>query len=275
MPSRSFADLFIEELQQYGFHGWKIIEQFVSEQQAEDTYLDFVEKADPNTAALSIDDKRNLSKAISGFAHSDGGVLIWGISARRAEQDLESPDVARELKPIQNLDAFYTNLNSEVRNATRPAVDGVLNYKLSKADGSGYVVTSVPVGLYPPYRAQQCNNNFYKRAGSSFYAMEPYDLRDVVLRGQYPKVTLEFGWRLCRVSQNGRSHLNEIILTLHNSGPKALERWKLVIEYPETLSGREREGARPWSPYTVFVRFDKRERGIPEYWERMEIHSHH
>ncbi len=272
MANRSFAELFIERLETFGSNGWKLIDELVSEQQAEDLYLDFVEKTDPTTAALSIDDKRNLSKAISGFAHSDGGVLIWGIRARRDVQNAEFPDVARESKPIQNLDAFCTNLNAAVRSATTSPVDGVLNYKIPRPDGSGYVVTYIPVGLYPPYRADNCNNNFYKRAGSSFYPMEPYDVRDVILRGQYPKITLEFGWTLCRVHRSGQSHLNELKLTLHNAGPKVLDRWKLVIEYPETLSGRKSEGARPWSPYTVFSLLAHADGSS---WEKLEMHSHH
>jgi hypothetical protein len=272
MAIRSFAELFIERLETFGYQGWKLIDELVSDQKAEDVYLDFVEKADPTTAALSIDDNRNLSKAISGFAHSDGGILIWGVSARRDVRDPESPDVARDAKPIHNLDAFYTNLNAAVRSATRPPVDGVLNYKVPKNPNCGFVVTYVPVGLRPPYRADNCNNNFYKRAGSSFYPMEPYDVRDVILRDQYPKITLEFGWTFCRSSRDAGKHLNQLILTLHNAGPKELDRWKLVIEYPEILSGRNLEGARPWSPCTVFLPITKLDGST---WEKLEMHSHH
>jgi hypothetical protein len=53
-------------------------------------------------------------------------------------------------------------------------------------------VTYVPAGTNPPYRAELDNNNkFYKRAGSSFYPMEPFDIRDAVFRFRYPKVNVE------------------------------------------------------------------------------------
>ena len=35
---------------------------------------------------------KNLSKAISGFGNSEGGVLVWGVDCSR---DLEDGDVAK------------------------------------------------------------------------------------------------------------------------------------------------------------------------------------
>src|ERR1044072_6944125 len=46
--------------------------------------FDYKTKTDTRTPALDDSDKRNLAKAISGFANSGGGVLLWGI---KGEED--------------------------------------------------------------------------------------------------------------------------------------------------------------------------------------------
>ncbi len=62
----------------------------------EDSHLEFKEKSNPKNANLSDDDQTNYSKALSGFANSDGGVLIWGITCKK-ENDM---DMVSEKKPI-------------------------------------------------------------------------------------------------------------------------------------------------------------------------------
>ena len=41
-------------------------------------HVDFKEKQNRSHAKLDESDKENLGKAVSGFANSGGGVLIWG-----------------------------------------------------------------------------------------------------------------------------------------------------------------------------------------------------
>ena len=58
------------------------IQQYLNTQQEEDLYLEF---KTTNTNDLShADDRKNLAKALSGFANSGGGLLIWG-SCRHQE----------------------------------------------------------------------------------------------------------------------------------------------------------------------------------------------
>src|SRR5262245_20334634 len=99
-------DLFAEILS--GKH--KRIKQFVEEGQAEGLHLDFKQKADRSHGKPGPEDKRTYSEALSGFANSDGGVIVWGVKCQaRSGGD---PDVATELKPITGHRAFTTNLNS-------------------------------------------------------------------------------------------------------------------------------------------------------------------
>jgi len=174
--------------------GLEVVQQWVNERHAEDLYLDFKQKDKADVGAANINDKRQYAKAISGFANSDGGFLVWGVVAGREGNDAESPDVARSLKPITSAKTFCADLNATTLNATKPVVAGVRNILIPDptAAESGFIVTYVPASTNPPYRAELDNNNrFYKRAGSSFYPMEPFDIRDVVFRFRYPKVSVE------------------------------------------------------------------------------------
>src|SRR5262245_30114613 len=45
----------------------------------EGLHFDYKCKQDSRTPQLGESDKRNLAKALSGFASSGGGVLLWGV----------------------------------------------------------------------------------------------------------------------------------------------------------------------------------------------------
>ena len=59
-------------------------------------HFDYKCKQDHQNPQLDESDKRNLAKALSGFANSGGGVLLWGIK--------EGPPL--ELRPIHHIQPF-------------------------------------------------------------------------------------------------------------------------------------------------------------------------
>ncbi|MCF7753206.1 ATP-binding protein [Paenibacillus xylanexedens] len=81
----------------------------------ETLFLDFKAKTDPRTVGLKKEDKRVYAKALSGFSNSSGGVIVWGIDARKDGNT--GPDIAREEKPIVYFKRFLTNLNSLISDA--------------------------------------------------------------------------------------------------------------------------------------------------------------
>ena len=72
---------------------------------AEGLRLEFKEKEDRTTAALSKGDKKQIAEAVSSFANSDGGTIIFGIKTKRSGDG----DVAAELMPIANVEQFASN----------------------------------------------------------------------------------------------------------------------------------------------------------------------
>ncbi len=92
----------------------------ITDRVKEDLYLEFKQKHDSSHAQLENDDKSNFSRALSGFANSDGGILIWGIETNKKDESVKS------LKPITDVDGFIRSLKSSLINFVQPFVDNVL-----------------------------------------------------------------------------------------------------------------------------------------------------
>ncbi len=171
--------------------GIEEIRDLIRRKQEENIFIEFKRKSHPNRGSLSDDDKKNYAIALSGFANSEGGLLIWGVKADKPDE--ESPAVATQLIPITKLQAYLSNLNSLTGQAVVPIVDGVENFHIQNPDhpDTGYIVTYVPKTNLTgcAHRAQvQGTKQYYKRSGDGFYVMEHYDLMDVINRIKHPRV---------------------------------------------------------------------------------------
>lgn len=182
------------------------VENFVTEKQEEHLNLDFklINRAD----LTNKHDKKNFAKALSGFANSSGGVIVWGIDARKNSDGI---DCAEELKPIENARIFLTKLNSLTGQAVSPIVEGVQHKVVEIENGKGYVLTLIPESSSGPHMAKLRENRYYKRSGDSFYMMEHFDIADMFGRRPHPNLVLNYRIKLL---QGGKS----IILTIVNEG---------------------------------------------------------
>jgi hypothetical protein len=102
------------------------IDQYIAEGQKEHLHLEFKTIADPK---LNRDDRKHLAIAISGFANSDGGILVWGVDARK-NPDRDDADCACGKKEIQSLSLFVSKLNEFTGEAVNPVAEGVQHRSL-------------------------------------------------------------------------------------------------------------------------------------------------
>lgn len=96
------------------------IRRYVSERQEENVHLDF--KTVKSASLRSEDDRRNLYKALSGFANSSGGIVVWGVDARKGEDAI---DCAQTLVPIDPVAELVSRLNELTGQCVNPVVEGV------------------------------------------------------------------------------------------------------------------------------------------------------
>ena len=211
-----------------------MIESFVNEGREEDLQLDF--KTTNSTDFSNRDDRKTLATAISGFANSSGGLIIWGVEAK---PNRDNTHFATAKKPIAGLRFFLTKLNEFTGGASSPIVDGVISRVIDSGKDEGYGVTLVPESQSGPHMAKHGEDRYYKRSGSSFYRMEHFDIEDMF--GRRAKPVLDVAVRIAggggSTSGQKITHEGRVVLSLMNKG-------RSVARYPYLEM-------RPSAPYQV------------------------
>jgi len=161
-----------------------MIQAWIGEQREETVHLDFKLVNDPS---MNREDRKSLAKALSGFANSEGGIVVWGVNASRTRDDVV--DCAREIRPIENLALFLSRLN-EFTSEVSPSVDGVLHRSIPTGDNQGLAVTIVPESDSGPHMAKATIDQYFKRTGDRFAKMEHFDIADMFGRRKRPKLSV-------------------------------------------------------------------------------------
>lgn len=181
------------------------IDAFIDDKQEEDLHFEF--KTIEN-AELSKNDKKIFAKALSGFANSSGGIVVWGVEARKNSEGI---DCAIAKQPIKPLSMFISRLNELTGEFVDPLVDGVQHKKVLISDDEGFAITLVPVSDSGPHMAKGGEDRYYKRSGDSFYKMEHFDIEDMFGRRKKPKLSLYTKIR-------GKGVASQIIIGITNEG---------------------------------------------------------
>lgn len=182
------------------------IRAYITSQQEETLQLEFKTVSSPEIS--SRDDKRNLAVALSGFANSAGGLIVWGINARKNSDGI---DCALSASEIPSVALFGSRLVELTGDAVSPRIDGVLHRVVTEENGSGFAVTLVPESDAGPHMAKLGEDRYFKRSGSSFYRMEHFDIADMFGRRRRARLRVE-----TRIDQKDAAA--KIILSLHNYG---------------------------------------------------------
>ena len=167
----------------------------IDTRQQENVELDFKAKADASHGSPNDSDQENACEALSGFANSAGGLLIWGID--RHEHD--GIDCAQSPAPIARIEQFRSAINGLIGQLVMPRLDGVRTAIIfSTANpGSGYLLLDVERSERRPHRAEAKGKKAYvKRIGDSFFEMEHYDIEDAFKRNRIPDLSIAWDSRL-------------------------------------------------------------------------------
>ena len=182
------------------------LEEYIARKQEEHLYLEFKLVADASLS--SSDDKRNLARALSGFANSSGGLVVWGVEARRNKDGV---DAATALREIDRVAVLLTRFNELTGDAIDPTVNGVRHRVIETTNGRGFAVSLVPESSTGPHMAKLGEDRYYKRSGDSFYKMEHFDIADMFARRRKPKLLVT-----ARINRKGTDA--SIVVGLRNDG---------------------------------------------------------
>lgn len=189
---RDLYDRLIEE-------GETGILRLIEERAQEGLQLDFKQKGRPSHGAFEDNDKKILAKAVSGFANSAGGLIVWGVNAEKVDGvDCAQPPAA----PIAHIERFASEAATLVGQLIQPKHDGVhiTPIPTSSNDGSGFLLICVERSERRPHRSEaKGQKQYFKRAGDSFFEMEHYDIEDAFSRTATAQIAV-------RISSAGQMH---------------------------------------------------------------------
>lgn len=176
--------------EQFMDQGLALIDRWVLDGTREDLHLDFKRKAHPKEARLSDDDRRNYSKALSGFANSDSGIIVWGVGAPG------SGSSERSKHPISPVKGFAEYLDSFISRLVSPSIVGAENLVIfeDESEDAGYVISYIPKSARAPHRAESEGlKHYYMRYGESFKIAEHFELEFIFGKRNIPDVSVFWG----------------------------------------------------------------------------------
>jgi len=128
----------------------------------------------PTTPRLTKDLRVHLGKAISGFANTAGGVVVWGLSTTKHSHS--GLDVITQIEPLGNAARFEQQVARSVPTLATPPVlkTETKVVKRRSSDTRGVVLLAIPQTEGDPVQSTE-DNLFYFRSGDEF-SIAPYDM---------------------------------------------------------------------------------------------------
>lgn len=155
------------------------IQRLIDQEVEENIHLDY--KA---SGSLSQEDRKKieLTKDISAFANSDGGIIVYGVSEKE-NKPLDFSFIDGNLFTKEWLENIITSI--------RPRINGIKIFPLRK-DGeitkSIYVV-KIPRSDNAPHMAR--DSRYYKRYNFKSVPMEEYEVKDLYSRKAIPDIQID------------------------------------------------------------------------------------
>ena len=197
--------------------------------QFENNILECKQKDSPENGNIEMGDKAKFSKCLSGFANTGGGVVVFGLDARKQD----GIDEITAIVPISELKKFESGLLEIESRVVERNIQGVEYKRLETEPEKGLLAVYIPQSLTPPHRSL-VDRHFYIRAGGTFQPLDLPLIEDLFQRRLHPALSFE-----AKVTDG----LN-IYIYLQNTGEATAKNPYLVFQLPEglSLSGHELDG---------------------------------
>lgn len=182
-------------------------------------------------AALDRSDqkkKAEISKDVSAFANSSGGVLIYGIAEGTGPDEYFPVG----LDPVNRLQ-YSKEWLEQIISGIQPKIDGVVIIPVSIGQDLNKVcyVVQIPESTTAH---QAIDNRYYKRGNFMAEAMKDYELRLVMNRAKHPILKLELRF----IRGTGRfGETSTLQIQIRNVGPRIARQYMVEVSIPVKIFG--------------------------------------
>jgi len=202
------------------------LEQMIADGVEENLLLDY---KGPDSLAKTDGKKTEVTKDVSSFANSSGGVLIYGIAEFDDEPRKHLP---ARLAPIQRNEISKEWLDQVIQ-SIQPRIDGVVIHPvtISEADNTVCYIVEVPQS-HTAHMAR--DHRYHKRHNFTTVQMEDYEVRDVMNRTTHPKILASI---FANKRAGGYKPEGVIMVKLENVGRVLARHFMVELELPCDMNG--------------------------------------
>lgn len=202
------------------------LDQMIADSVEENLSLDY-KRAD--SLAKTDGKKAEVTKDVSSFANSSGGVLIYGVAEFEDELRKHLPE---RLAPVQRSEISKEWLDQIIQ-TIQPRIEGVVIHPvtISETDNTVCYVVEVPQS-HTAHMAR--DHRYHKRHNFTTAQMEDYEVRDVMNRRTHPRIkaAIFINRATSRFKPEGT-----ILVKLENVGRVLAKHVMVELEVPLDLNG--------------------------------------
>ena len=160
------------------------INQYIKDEIEEDIHLDY--KA-ADSLGSSPPKKAEISKDVSAFANSDGGIIIYGV---KEFNEIAKRYLPEKIDPVIRTDYSKEWLEQIINSNISPKIDTVLITPISTTNPNEVLyVVEIPKSNTAH---QAKDKRYYKRYNFESVPMDDYEIKDVINRGNKTILKIEF-----------------------------------------------------------------------------------
>lgn len=204
--------------------------------------------------------RKELSKDVSAFANSAGGIIVYGMVEKNGKPDsldegCDDGVVSREF--IEQI------INSTIQ----PRVQGVLIRQIPRSEGRSIYVISIPQATsLAPHQA--ADNKYYRRFNFESVPMADYEIRDTMRRATTPELYVEYQFTDFQDTTDGLMTRMAVIIGNKSREPSFYSTVDIAIDQRATSRSVGENG---WSQTSSSFAFDNGYMSVIEWHRKLMI----